>query len=144
MTNNAAGGKGAWGEGAVDGGMKDVRVLIRDLNPILRGWGNYFRTGNAARKFNQMDEYVWERLRRFQFRRKGRHLRAGEPAGWTHDFFWQQGLHRLRGTVQYPGAPRMPRSDLSPVSRVPAIGMHGLPGVLPRTVYPTVSCRIYQ
>jgi hypothetical protein len=29
-------------------GAKDVRVLIRDLNPVLRGWGTYFRTGNAA------------------------------------------------------------------------------------------------
>ena len=28
--------------------VKDVRVLIEKLNPILRGWGNYFRTGNAA------------------------------------------------------------------------------------------------
>jgi RNA-directed DNA polymerase len=24
-------------------GVKDVRVLISELNPILRGWGNYFR-----------------------------------------------------------------------------------------------------
>ncbi|NIQ95726.1 MAG: group II intron reverse transcriptase/maturase, partial [Desulfuromonadales bacterium] len=31
--------------------VKDVRVLIGDLNPVLRGWGNYFRTGNAAEKF---------------------------------------------------------------------------------------------
>src|SRR5204862_393249 len=44
-------------------GVKDVRVLIRDLNPILRGWGGYFRTGNAAKKFNQVDEYVADRLR---------------------------------------------------------------------------------
>jgi len=29
-------------------GVKDVRVLIRALNPILRGWGISFRTGNAA------------------------------------------------------------------------------------------------
>ncbi|WP_405722767.1 reverse transcriptase domain-containing protein [Streptomyces sp. NBC_00046] len=27
----------------------DIRDVIADLNPILRGWGNYFRTGNAAR-----------------------------------------------------------------------------------------------
>ena len=26
----------------------DIRVLIADVNPILRGWRNYFRTGNAA------------------------------------------------------------------------------------------------
>jgi group II intron reverse transcriptase/maturase len=59
-------------------GVKDVRVLIRDLNPMLRGWGNYFRTGNAARKFNQLDTYVWKRLHRFMVKRKGRHLRPGE------------------------------------------------------------------
>jgi group II intron reverse transcriptase/maturase len=34
-------------------GVKDVRTLIAKLNPVLRGWGEYFRTGNAARKFNQ-------------------------------------------------------------------------------------------
>jgi hypothetical protein len=27
--------------------------VIEDLNPILRGWGSSFRTGNAARKFRQ-------------------------------------------------------------------------------------------
>ena len=86
-------------------GVKDVRVLIRDLNPVLRGWGNYFRTGNAARKFNQVDWYVGRRLRGFLVKRKGRNLRAGEAKRWTRDFFVQaHGLHRLRGTVQYPEA----------------------------------------
>lgn len=85
-------------------GVKDVRTLIRRLNPVLRGWGNYFRTGNAAKKFNQMDSYVYRRLRRFLVRRKGRHLKAGEADRWTRDFFWGHGLHRLRGTVRYPGA----------------------------------------
>ena len=32
--------------------------MIVELNPILRGWGNYFRTGNAAVKFIQIDRYV--------------------------------------------------------------------------------------
>ena len=27
--------------------------MIADLNLFLRGWGNYFRTGNAANKFRQ-------------------------------------------------------------------------------------------
>jgi len=86
-------------------GVKDVRVLIRDLNPVLRGWGSYFRTGNAAKKFNQVDDYVWKRLRGFLVKRKGRNLRAGEAEGWTSDFFVEaHGLYRLRGTVQYPGA----------------------------------------
>ena len=29
----------------------DVREVIADLNPVLRGWGAYFRTGNAAMRF---------------------------------------------------------------------------------------------
>jgi len=86
-------------------GVKDVRELIRDINPVLRGWGNYFRTGNAAKKFNQVDTYVREKLARFMKRRKGRNLRAGEAERWTRDFFHHQhGLYRLRGTVQYPEA----------------------------------------
>ena len=40
----------------------DIRDVIADLNPILRGWGNYFRTGNAADKFHQIDRYVTWRL----------------------------------------------------------------------------------
>ena len=86
-------------------GAKDVRVLIRHLNPVLRGSGNYFRTGNAANKFNEIDSYVWSRLRRFMVRRKGRNLRAGEAGRWTRDFFEALGLYRLRGTVKYPETP---------------------------------------
>jgi group II intron reverse transcriptase/maturase len=85
-------------------GVKDVRVLIRDLNPALRGWGNYFRTGNAARKFNQIDAYTRRRLRAFMLKRKGRNLRPGEVLQWDAAFFYAHGLHRLRGTVQYPEA----------------------------------------
>jgi len=83
--------------------VKDLRVLIKKINPVLRGWGNYFRTGNAAKKFNHVDEYVRERLRGFLIRRKGRNLRAAEVGRWTREFFEALGLHRLRGTVRYPG-----------------------------------------
>ena len=38
---------------------QDLRGVIADLNPALRGWGNYFRTGNASKRFNQLDGYVW-------------------------------------------------------------------------------------
>jgi group II intron reverse transcriptase/maturase len=86
------------------GGVKDVRVILADLNPVLRGWGNYFRTGNAAAKFNQVDEYVVRRLQGFMKKRKGRHLRAGDLPRWSRDFFWSLGLHKLRGTIKYPEA----------------------------------------
>ncbi len=81
---------------------EDVREVIADLNPVLRGWGNYFRTGNAAKRFNQLDGYVWRRLRSLRVARKGRNLKAHEAASWTRESFWNLGLHRLRGTVAYP------------------------------------------
>jgi RNA-directed DNA polymerase len=86
------------------GGLKDVRVLISELNPILRGWGNYFRSGNAANKFHQVDDYVVRRLRRFLVKRHGRNLHGGRAKRWTGDWFNGLGLYRLRGTIRYPEA----------------------------------------
>jgi group II intron reverse transcriptase/maturase len=83
----------------------DIRDVIANLNPILRGWGNYFRTGNAAKRFNQLDTYVWQRLRRLRLQRKGRHLKPGEAERWTRESFYNLGLVRLRGTVKYPERP---------------------------------------
>jgi RNA-directed DNA polymerase len=81
-----------------------IDVIIEELNPILRGWGNYFRTGNAAKKFGQIDDYVWFRLRRLQVAKRGRNLRAGQVLQWSSDWFVERGLYRLRGTVRYPSA----------------------------------------
>jgi RNA-directed DNA polymerase len=82
----------------------DLRTLIGELNPVLRGWGNYFCTGNAARRFLAVDEYVADRLRTLLVKRKGRNLRPGESTAWRRDFFEAHGLHRLRGTIRYPEA----------------------------------------
>jgi group II intron reverse transcriptase/maturase len=80
----------------------DIRDVIADLNRVLRGWGNYFRTGNAATRFNQLDSYVWRRLLSLRVKRKGRNLKPGEVERWSREYFQTFGLHRLRGTVQYP------------------------------------------
>lgn len=87
----------------------DLREVIADLNPVLRGWGNYFRTGNAATRFNQLDGFVYRRLKTLRIKRKGRNLRAGEIARWTPECFWNLGLHRLRGTIRYPAQPSLKR-----------------------------------
>jgi RNA-directed DNA polymerase len=83
---------------------QDIREVIAELNPILRGWGNYFRTGNAAKKFNQIDRYVLRRLSDLMRKRYGRNLRAGQWEAWTREWFEAHGLYRLRGTVRYPGS----------------------------------------
>jgi RNA-directed DNA polymerase len=85
-------------------GVKDIRDVIADLNPLLRGWGNYFRTGNAAVKFRQADRYVAWRLQRLLIKKRGRNLRAGQAAQWTEQWLHGLGLHKLSGTVRYPKA----------------------------------------
>src|ERR1700680_2209111 len=50
---------------------KEVKQIIAELTPVIRGWGNYFRTGNADREFNKMDGFVVKSLRRWQYRRGG-------------------------------------------------------------------------
>jgi RNA-directed DNA polymerase len=82
---------------------QDIRDVIAELNPVLRGWGNYFRTGNAGIKFNQIDYYVVGRLRGLMVKRYGRNLKAGQASAWTREFFEALGLYRLRGTIRYPG-----------------------------------------
>ena len=102
---------------------KDVKQIIAELTPVLRGWGNYFRTGNADREFNKMDYFVISSLRRWQFRRGGQ--RTTKRAPFTGDQLYGMGLHRLMGRVKYPAQATPRRSSLS---RVPENGPHGLKG----------------
>jgi group II intron reverse transcriptase/maturase len=91
--------------------MADIREVIDELNPILRGWCNYFRTGNASRHFNSIDRYVTDCLVRMLRRRRCHQGRGRNQRPicwhqeWTHarlvnDF----GLFQLLGTIRYPGA----------------------------------------
>jgi group II intron reverse transcriptase/maturase len=102
---------------------KDVKQIIAELNPVLRGWGNYFRTGNADREFNKLDGFVYRRMRRWQVRRGGQ--RATRQNAWTGDQLHGMGLHRLQGTVRYPSQATSRRSS---VSCVPENGTHSLKG----------------
>jgi RNA-directed DNA polymerase len=102
---------------------KDVKQLIAELNPVLRGWGNYFRTGNADREFNKVDRFVIRRIRRWQHRRGGQRATRRKP--WTGQQLYGMGLYRLMGTVCYPAKATPRRSS---VSRVRENRTHGLKG----------------
>jgi len=82
----------------------ELKVVIERLNLFLRGWGNYFRTGNAATKFVSMDRHVAWRLKRLLIKKRGRNLRAGQAGRWTRTWFHDQGLYKLMGTIRYPKA----------------------------------------
>jgi len=77
---------------------------IKALNLFLRGWGGYFRTGNATNKFVSLDRYVAWRLKRLLIKQRGRNLRPGQANLWTRAWFHDQGLHQLMGTIRYPKA----------------------------------------
>jgi RNA-directed DNA polymerase len=83
-------------------GYKKLEEVIQELNPVLRGWAEAFRNGNAARKFEQIDRYVWMRLVIYQNRRRSRN----DPT-WAREFNyeWYRKLNvvRLMGNIRYPG-----------------------------------------
>jgi len=82
----------------------ELKAVIERLNLFLRGWGNYFRTGNAADKFVSIDRHVAWRLKRLLIKKRGRNLRAGQAGRWTRTWFHDQGLYKLMGTIRYPKA----------------------------------------
>jgi len=83
---------------------RSLPEVITRLNRFLRGWGNYFRSGNATQKFRHLDRYVAWRLHRLLIMKRGRNLRAGQAERWTDAWFHDQGLHKLLGTIRYPKA----------------------------------------
>ncbi len=73
---------------------------VRALNPVLRGWAQYFRVGNSNHKFGQVDRYVTYRLALFDQAKHQRHY-----LGWSGPRLPQlldaAKLYRLTGTVRY-------------------------------------------
>src|SRR5688572_6718091 len=106
---------------------ENLRRVIAEVNPVLRGWAQYFRTGHAAVKLLQIDRYVEDRLQALRRARAG--SRGRRRPDDRRAFFEALGLIRLRGTIQYPGW-RMPRPEDHLVSRVREIRAHGLNGGL--------------
>jgi RNA-directed DNA polymerase len=37
----------------------NISVLIKKLNPLIRGWGNYYRFVNSKSIFDTLDSYIW-------------------------------------------------------------------------------------
>jgi RNA-directed DNA polymerase len=82
-------------------GVKNVREFVPELNRVLQGWGNHFRSGNAGEAFTKIDGYVHRRLALFENRRRGR-----DHPHWfrefTHEWYRSLGIYNLIGTVRYP------------------------------------------
>lgn len=52
---------------------KSMSQIISELNPVVRGWGNYFLKGNCQRIFDQLDFWLRNRVTAFKLKRQGGH-----------------------------------------------------------------------
>ena len=44
---------------------QSVEVIIKELNAVIRGWGNYFKIGNIKGLFERLDKWIRMRIRTF-------------------------------------------------------------------------------
>jgi RNA-directed DNA polymerase len=61
----------------------NVAVLIKKLNPIIRGWANYFRIGVSSETFSALDHWM--------FRRESRYVKRMHPQKnnkWRENRYW--------------------------------------------------------
>ncbi len=62
---------------------KDRDTAIRRINPIIRGWANYFRTQVSSRTFTSLDSFMFRRQLCYV-----RRMHPNKPAKWTAPRYW--------------------------------------------------------
>ncbi len=60
-------------------------ALIQKLNPKIRGWANYYRSGVSKATFSRLDYLMWAKLRHWA---NWRHPK--KTAGWVVKRYWTQ------------------------------------------------------
>jgi len=61
----------------------NVRAVLDRLNPIIRGWANYFRTVVSSEVFHKMDHWMHRRARRYT-----RHTHPTKSQSWQQEKYW--------------------------------------------------------
>jgi group II intron maturase len=78
---------------------RPMHEVVEELNPVLRGWSNYFAWGYSGRKFTQIDSYVQERLALFDSKKRKKSGRGWAEAH-TYAWFKGTGVHLLVGSIR--------------------------------------------
>jgi len=75
-----------------------VGRVVEVINPILRGWVNYFRVGNSARCFAHVREWVEKKVRRHMMRARSRRGFGWErwSRGWLYEALGLYPDYRVR------------------------------------------------
>src|SRR5713101_6333527 len=61
----------------------NVQLVLTKLNPIIRGWANYFRTAVAKEIFSKLDSWMFYKADRYT-----RHMHPNKPKDWRHRKYW--------------------------------------------------------
>jgi|SRR5579872_6325163 len=64
-------------------GSTNVQGILKRLNPIIRGWANYFRTAVASHTFYSLDHWMWQRQVRYTKRKH-----PNKPWHWKKGRYW--------------------------------------------------------
>jgi RNA-directed DNA polymerase len=62
---------------------QSVSAVLWRLNPIVRGWANYFRVGVASETFGKLDRWMHHRATRYV-----RSTHPCKPWRWARDRYW--------------------------------------------------------
>jgi hypothetical protein len=60
---------------------RDPQEVVREINQVTRGWGNYFALAHYHRSFGQMNSFIAHRLRQWLWRKHGNP--PGKYECWT-------------------------------------------------------------
>jgi RNA-directed DNA polymerase len=58
-------------------------ALINEMNPVIRGWSNYFRIAVAKQVFSDLDDFMYYRAKRYMKRRH-----PTKSGHWRTDKYW--------------------------------------------------------
>jgi RNA-directed DNA polymerase len=61
----------------------NVQLVLKKLNPIIRGWANYFRTAVAKEIFSKLDSWMFYKADRYT-----RWTHPKKPKDWRHRKYW--------------------------------------------------------
>jgi RNA-directed DNA polymerase len=62
---------------------QSVREVLRRLNPLIRGWANYFRTAVSCKTFQKLDRWMFRRTVLYVRRRH-----SNKPKDWCVQRYW--------------------------------------------------------
>jgi RNA-directed DNA polymerase len=76
-------------------GWVPIPELIREVNQVMRGWGQYFQFGYPRRAYRRVNTYVVARLTKHLQRRSQRPCRPPAGVSWHHYLTQELGLRLL-------------------------------------------------